>query len=104
MPIQPPDPVSTSSYQELAAGTLPQLPSAITQDATAYQAMTDLNAYTMFDQYMPYQQNMSGGVGLTQDQGWPVITSAEFEFMNNVYDGHGHYDMGNDFGHDTQPA
>jgi hypothetical protein len=104
MPIQPPNQVSTSSYQQLATGILPQLPSASAQDAMASQAMPDLNAYTMFDQYMPYQQNMSGGIGLAQDQGWPVTTSAEFEFMSNAYDDHGHYDMGNDFGHDTQPG
>ena len=104
MPIQPPNQVSTSSYQQLATGILPQLPSASAQDAMAYQAMQDLNAYTMFDQYMPYQQNMSGGIGLAQDQGWSVTTPAEFEFMSNAYDDHGHYDMGNDFGHDTQPG
>jgi hypothetical protein len=101
MPTQPPDRVSTSSYHELAAGTLPQLSSVSTRNARAYRNMADLTAYTIFDQYMPYQQNMSGGADLTQDQSWPVTTSAALEFMSYAYDDQGLYDMGNDFSDDT---
>jgi ABC-type branched-subunit amino acid transport system ATPase component len=98
MPTLPPE-HGRISYQEHATTTLPPSSSANIQENIAYQTMADFNAYTMFDQYVPYQQNVEGDMQVTQDQGWPVTTSAEFDFMNNAYHDRGQYDMGNDFTH-----
>ena len=98
MPTQPPD-RGTVSFEDQAAGTLPP-----SMSASAYQAMTDFNAFTTFDQYLPYQQNVVGDMQGTQDQSWPSSTSAEFDLMNNAYREQGYYHMGNNFGHGNQPG
>lgn len=103
MPTKPPGQVNPL-YDEHATGTLPLSSAAVTPNTLAFQTMPDFNAYTMFDQYMPYQLNTSTAMQGTQDQGWPASTSAEFEFMNNAYHEQGQYDMGNDFIQGTQPG
>ena len=89
MPTQPPD-RSNTSYQDHAAGRLPR-----SSSAEAYHGMTDISPYTMFDQYMPYQQYVGGDI---------PSTSAEFDFMNHAYDDQGEYEMGSGFAHGSQPG
>ena len=88
MSTQPPD-QSNTSYQDQAAGNLPR-----SSSANADHGITDISAYTMFDQYMPYQQYMGGDMS---------STSAEFEFMNHAYHDQGKYEMGNGFAWTGQP-
>lgn len=95
MPAIPPE-RSHTFYQEHPTTTLPPS-SAIMQESIPYQTVADFNTYTMFDQYVPYQQHIAGDMQGTQDQDWLATTSAEFDFMNNAYHDQGQYDLGNDF-------
>lgn len=92
MPTIPPE-RSHTLYQEHPTSTLP-LSSTRGEGSMAYQTIADFNAYTMFDQYMPYHQPSAGEMHVTQEQGWPTTTSASFPFMNNAYRDPGQYNIG----------
>src|SRR2546423_7858991 len=71
MPTLPPQ-RDHISYEEHAAGILSTPASTNMSNMAAYQNMANFNAYTMFDQYLPYEQNIGGDMPGTQHQGWPV--------------------------------